>query len=251
VSWVCPTLSRPHRLQELAKSWERCQPQTHLYVRLWAGDPLRKEYQALSWPKMFKFYDSDAKGCGEALNDFFERHPDEEFYGFIADDIVLRTRGGCELLQSLAAPFFVAYPNDCLQRWKMATHFCIGGDLVREVGWFAHPEMEHGEIDVVWYNIATHCGLLRYEPRVIFQHKHYLSGQASWDEVYSASYSQTANRPDSAMAKRDHDRLLKWFEADLKALLVKIQREVFVACEDWESWKKEDEANALVLRSPA
>jgi len=252
MSWVCPTFGRPDRLEELARSWVKCQRQTRLYVRLWTGDPMYLEYKKRKWPKQLVFYDSDAKGCGEALNDFFQRHPDEPWYGWVADDIVLRTPGGCELLQGLAEPFFIAYPNDCVQRHRIPTHYCIGGDLVREVGWLALPGLEHGFIDNVWGTLGRSSGLLRYEPRVIFQHKHFLTGQADYDEVYAASYAPGAQTPGTEMHERDLARYRDWVDSgEATSLLKQVLGEVFVACEDWEAWEQEDKANGPVLRATA
>ena len=58
--WICPTFQRPHRLQELAESWDRMERGKELYVRLWSGDPKLKEYRAITWPKNWRFYVSDA-----------------------------------------------------------------------------------------------------------------------------------------------------------------------------------------------
>ena len=248
--WVCPTLGRPERLAELARSWERCQPSTKLAVRLWEGDPRLDEYREMKWPKSWHFYRSEKKYLGPALNEFFAAYPDEETYGFIADDIVLRSPGGLELLESLAQPFFVVYPNDCLQRHKLCTHFCLGGDLVRELGWLALPMVRHS-VDLPWYNIARNTGLLRYEPRVIFQHKHFLVGSAEKDSTYGILYKGNVLAPNSELYEEDMNQLRRWLNAKegqgLAQSVLKALRLVTVRSEDWEEWAEQDRADAIVV----
>lgn len=244
--WICPTFGRPQRLKELARSWERCQPATRLHVRLWRGDPCYLEYKTLKWPHTWRFYDSDMKGCGEALEEFFELHPEEPFYGFVADDIVLRTKGGMEHLQALAIPFFIAYPNDTIQRQHHCTHFCIGGDLVREVGFFAHTGFGHGFIDTVWMSVGLSTGLLRYAPHVIFQHKHFFTDPALHDETYRASYADASSKePDTVMHLADYERYQKYLRDEHEAIVQRIQRELFVQCEDWDEWLSPEEKSRI------
>ena len=246
--WICPAFGRPHRLKELARSWERCQPATRLNVRLWRGDPFYLEYKKLNWPQTWRFYDSDAKGCGEALNEYFELHPDEPFYGFVADDIVLRTKLGLEHLQALAIPYFISYPNDTIQRHRICTHFCIGGDLVREAGFFAHTGFHHGYIDMVWLRIGLEAGLLRYAPHIIFQHKHFLVKTAEWDETYAASYgAPDSKQPDTLISMADGEMFEKYLKEQHPSIMQRIHRELFVNCEDWDEWLTPEEKIRLGL----
>lgn len=249
--WICPTFDRPQRLKELARSWERCQPAHKLFIRLWRGDPSYLEYKSMKWPQLWRFYDSDAKGCGEALNEFFLQHSNEPFYGFIADDVVLRTKGGLEHLQALAHPFFIAYPNDTIQRHRHCTHFCIGGDLVREVGFFAHTGFNHGFIDAVWYAIGLETGLLRYAPQIIFQHRHFLTRLVPRDNTYAASYgADDSTRPDTVVAQVDEERFEKYMKDEHPEIVKRVRQELFVACEDWDSWLTPEE-KSVVLQSTA
>lgn len=252
--WVCPTLGRPERLSELARSWERCQPHTKLAVKLWVGDPRLEDYAKHKWPKGWHFYRSEVKYLGPSLNEFFKTYPEEKSYGFIADDIVLRTKGGLELLESLAEPFFVVYPNDCLQRNRLCTHFCIGGDLVRELGWFTLPQMMHS-VDMPWWNLGRNTGLLRYEPRVVFQHKHFLTGQAERDSTYEVTYKKDRNQPSTELHAQDHAKLEAWCNGKHAPCLAKdvlhVMRLVTVGCEDWDEWDAQDRADSIVVPQAA
>ena len=184
MAWCCPTIMRPERLARLAESWERNAPEDVLYVRIWADDPRRADYENIIWPDNFQLYSSDKKWLGAALNEFYHLHPGEPSYGFIADDIVLRTKGGIRILEETAGEWFVAYPNDTIQRERLPTHFCIGRKLLETVGFFIHPFFKHDFIDCVWHGIGLHTGLLRYCPQVIFEHQHVLNEKAVMDATY-------------------------------------------------------------------
>lgn len=244
--WICPTLGRPERLQELAKSWNRMQPDTKLIVRLWDGDVRLEAYSKLKWPATWHFYTSSKKYLGPTLNEFFEAYKEEETYGFIADDVVLRTPSGLEHLEAMAAPFYIAYPNDCLQRYRLCTHFCIGGELVRELGWFALPDMLH-MVDMPWYNIGRNTGLIRYCAQVIFQHKHFLTGTVEKDDTYSVTYRGNVNRPNSQLYLQDHGNLKKWLEKGLALDAIKALRVATVMSEDWDEWEAQDKVDALIV----
>lgn len=187
--WFCPTYQRPERLRELADSWVKYEPETPLTIRLWEKDPRLADYQAQTWPENWTFYISDTKYFSAALNEFFARHPDESVYGFIADDIVLTGSGGLEYLAAMANPFFIAYPNDTLTRHFLPTHWCIGGELARTLGWIAPPFLRHLYTDNVLKMLGQSCGLLRYAPHVVFYHKHFISNRSKFDAAYSEMYS--------------------------------------------------------------
>lgn len=190
--WFCPTYQRPEGLLELADSWEKYQPGKQLIIRVWEDDPRGADYARIAWPESWEFYTSPAEAFTPALNEFFAKYPNEENYGFIADDIRLTSEGTLEYLEMLASPFFLAYPNDTIQRDRLCTHYCIGGDLVRLMGWFSPPFLQHSYTDQVWKLLAGKTGLLRYAPHAVFYHKHFLvSGRkAKFDASYAKIYNE-------------------------------------------------------------
>ena len=240
MSWFCPTFQRPERLAELAMSWEMHEQGRKLYVRVWEGDPRRDDYLNITWPEGWELYVSPAEWCGEALEEFYQKYPDEEFYGFIADDIVLRTPKGLEKLERLAEDWSLAYPNDTIQRHHLATHFCIGGELVREVGFLVPYGMKHNYLDVVWMHLGMNLGALRYCPDVIFQHKHFLRGVAEMDDTYKRIYSD----PQTQVAELEAEgkaALEQFMEKDLRGILERVLRKQRKLFENPEKWEARDE----------
>lgn len=188
--WICPTFQRPDRLKELAESWEKHQQGKELMVRVWDEDPFCDDYLSTTWPSGWNLYESPEKGAGEALNGAFSEWNDEECYGFIGDDIVLKTTGGLEILEEASKPYFAAYPNDTLQRNNLCTHFCVGSELAKIMEGIVPPMFKHNYMDVGLANIAIPFQLLRYCPQVIFQHRHFINGHVDKDDTYKAIYPE-------------------------------------------------------------
>ena len=199
MSWFCPTFQRPDRLAQLALSWECCQPETELFVRVWDKDPMRSKYFEFNWPETWTLYRSSAEWCGDALRDFYKRYPNEDFYGFVGDDIILRTKGGLDALEASARKGKIAYPNDMFQRDKLCTHFCIDGDLVRMLGYWVPKGFRHQYLDCVWHIIGLNTGLLRYHPEVIFDH---MNPFAKQDEQYVDDTTRKAHGQEEGALKR-------------------------------------------------
>lgn len=183
--WMCPTFQRPDRLKELAEAWKRTAAGEPLYVRIWTEDKYKDEYFAHTWPEEWVLYESDAEWCGEAIQEFFTLYPGADSYGFIGDDVVPCTDGWVKELESAAGAWFVAYPNDTIQRHGLCTHAVIGGELLRTLGWWVPPGFKHHYLDQVWMNVGGNCGLLRYCPQVTFYHKHPVVKRVKTDAVYA------------------------------------------------------------------
>ena len=230
--WFCPTFQRPERLAALAVSWNKCAKKKPLAVRVWKDDPRLKDYFSISWPKGWDLYVSEAEYCIEAVNEFFEQHPGQGSYGFIGDDVVLRTPWGLDKLERLAEGKFLAYPNDLIQRNRLCTHFCMGGDLARVLGWVMPPQFKHGYTDLALFNIGINSGILRYAPEVIFDHQHIHVGKAEMDDTYERAEMHT------------EPGRIAWEEYakdELGKDVVKVLHFLHAGVEDPESWGYKDE----------
>lgn len=116
-------------------------------------------------------------------NDAFRRHPNEAWYGFIADDVVPLTPDWDVRLIEEAGSHGMAVPaggHDV----NGAPHFVLGGDLVREIGWLSLPGLDRLYIDTVWQRIAEARGTLKRVPDVVLEHRHFSNGKALMDDTY-------------------------------------------------------------------
>ncbi len=215
--WLCASRGRPERLKEMCKSWEETVTKpSKLTVRLDEDDPVLREYFEKTWPKSWNLYvDAPLRGAAQSHAWAFERFPNEPFYGALGDDIILHTPGWNKTLEAEAGAWHLAYPDDGVQGKKLATHPCIGGDLLRALGYWALPQLHHFYVDTTLHVIAAHLKLLRYCPHVLFEHKHPINGKAKDDATYKRSAQHW-----------DHDSgvFYSWLHNGAKHDIAKVQR---------------------------
>ena len=178
--WLLPSLGRPERAQRVAEAAR----DTKITLRLHKGDPRLKDYLRIEWPSKWKVVVGPRLSLTETLNEAFRENPRERQYGFLADDTIPSPSDWSQRLQTVAGRDFVAYPDDGLHGEKLCTHFLIGGDLMRSVGFWCLPGLKHNFLDTVWYVMGSKLGVLRYVPEVKFEHLHPLAGKAEQDETY-------------------------------------------------------------------
>ena len=243
MAWLCPTFQRPHRLAELANSWVKHCAGSKLYVRVWKDDPKKEEYFSIEWPEEFELFEGDYQGAGESLQQMWRMRPDEKCYGFIGDDIVIRTPNAVERLEREAGDWYIAYPNDTFQRNRLPTHFCVGGKLTNVVGWLVPNGIRHGYMDLPMLNLGLNTGLLRYCPDIIFQHKHFLlDDTVERDAVYAVMYKEDGQLQETPWVTDDHERLQRYYDKQLKDDMIKVTRALIREFEhenEWYAWDLE------------
>lgn len=80
----------------------------------------------------------------------------------------------------------VVYGNDLFQRDLLPTAPGISADIVRELGWYAPPELQHWYCDNFWLELGKRSGRLAYLPDVIIEHRNVQAGKAPDDATYQA-----------------------------------------------------------------
>jgi hypothetical protein len=186
--WILPSLGRPERAQEVAEAAQ----DVPINLRLHWGDPRLEDYMKVKWPKAWSVVTSERLSLCETLNWCLKDYPrgkNADFYGFLADDTIPSPSDWADELEHYAGRWNIAYPDDGVHGKDLCTHFCIGGDLVREVGWLALPGLKHSYVDTVWSVIGANLGLLRYKPRVKFNHAHPINKKAEQDATYRVGQS--------------------------------------------------------------
>ncbi len=187
--FILPTISRPENVTRLIESYRGVQECAPVVVFTWRDDPQFDAYRRIEWPEEWDvLIEKERYTAGDAMRRAFSYQPHADYYGFLADDIVFETKFA-EPLAEAATPCYVAYPDDGLQHEKLCTHFVIGGDLVRELGYWVLPGLQHSGIDVAWHVVGLNADVLRYCPEVRYVHIHPLAGRAETDEIYEYAKS--------------------------------------------------------------
>ncbi len=173
--WVVPSRSRPHNIQRLAK----CEASTSFLLMLDDNDPMLGGYAPL--PDNWHVRVNERMPLSAIYNAAFHEFSDLDWLGIFADDVTPETPGWDTKLIEMAGSDGMAYGDDGI---GAPTHFCLGGDLVREMGWLAYPGLNRLYIDTIWRDIAESRGVLRYLPDVKVTHMHPSVGRAPMDAIY-------------------------------------------------------------------
>lgn len=178
--WILPTRSRPANLKRAMENY----PDAPVCVVWTAGDPDLPEMEAMPLPKMWQVFIAEENSTVPSLlNQVFEAHPEEDYYGFIGDDVIPPKEPWWDELGDCAYPSFFAFPKDEYHGGANAPHFAVGGDLVRATGWLAAPWYDHNFIDTTWYVLAQELKARRYLPDLAFKHIHPILGGED-DKIY-------------------------------------------------------------------
>jgi len=153
---------------------------TRALLRLDNDDPLLRDYlrMGIDWEIVV----DKRVSLSEVYNEVFPRNLD--WYGFLADDVIPDTPGWDLLLIEAAGKDGLAFGDDGINQGSFATHFVLGGDLVRSVGWLALLGLDRIYIDTVWNDIAAERNVLRFLPHVMLRHHHFSNRSALMDKTY-------------------------------------------------------------------
>lgn len=181
--WVLPSRGRPKNIERLSKVWEFTGATTSVYLRLDEDDPALSSYRDIVLPDTWHFITGSRVPLSEIYREVYELFQERSWFGFIADDVVPETHLWDVTLIRRAMPDKMVVPAGGHDQFS-TPHFVLGGDLVRDIGWLALPELDRLYIDTVWADIAEARGVLYYEPEVVLSHRHFSNRMAAYDATY-------------------------------------------------------------------
>jgi hypothetical protein len=213
--WVLATRSRPDNCARFIQAWQQTQARTPVYVRVDQDDPELKIITQLPWPKEFVIAVGARAGLSKSINELYEKFPNEPWYGLLADDLLPHTMFWDQQLVDSAGTDKISYPNDQGQNILLPTHPCVGGELIRNIGWFGLPACYHFFVDTVWQYIGQHLNNLQRLDSVVVEHLHYSYGKSSQDLVYQQSASRY---------QTDKHNYKEWINNDGGQLIQKLKK---------------------------
>lgn len=181
--WILTSLGRPDRIEELVASYAWGHHST-VYLTLYEKDKHLKAYLDKVWPVGWRIEVVPMPGNGPTYNEMLRRYPNEDTYGFLADDQVLESDDMLRVLETHAGDWNISYPNDGHWGESLPTMPCIGGELARAVGYLAPPHFTHWAIDTAWGELGKRLGALRYLEHLHYTHENPVWGTAPDDETY-------------------------------------------------------------------
>lgn len=189
MTWFCPSLGRPNNLKRLADLWETAGV-TKLHVRLMEDDKELDKYLSISYPDAWEIKIGKRLFLSQMLNEFADENPKENCYGFIGDDVVPITNNWARRLEEEAGDWFLSFPDDEIHHGNLCPHMCVGGELLRAIGWWGNPLLHHSFIDNTLMTIGASLELCQYVEEVKFEHWHPIIEKADMDNTYWAAQKE-------------------------------------------------------------
>jgi hypothetical protein len=139
---------------------------------------------------------------------------------WVADDHVFRTPGWDKLmlgaLEDLGGSGWV-YPDD-KRRNDVPEIWMCSSDVVKALGWFANPAVEHYYLDNSIAELGKRAGLIRWCPQAVIEHLHY---SVCKDTEHDAVYSET----EAAFGEKDLAAWQEWRASKLAHEVAVLRRE--------------------------
>ena len=186
---VVPSRARPGNARRLAAAFRQTADfdSTDLVFAVNDDDPDLRAYQELSDEDPWAGLTVVPEGLrvGPILNAVTAAMaPFSAYLGFMGDDHLPRTAGWDKALcAALDGEAGVAYGNDLHQGENLPTACVISSLLVRTLGFFVPPTLEHLYLDDFWKLLGV-TTRLAYRPDVIIEHLHPEARKAPVDETY-------------------------------------------------------------------
>lgn len=210
---ILPTKGRPESLKRFIAAYNATGGTLPISVILDADDAYR--YASIVLPEHWKRVSvPTGTTLGGIFAKVFQKYPYEAFYGMVADDVIPSSQGWDVIMSDTCQPDKIVWGLDDLQNENLPVHPFIGGDLVRKLGWWAAPGLNHWFVDNVWKNVADALGCGVYLSDVQMPHHHYINGLAPMDRTYR-------EQPDHAVDERAYRRFMNdQFPAIIKSFEV-------------------------------
>jgi hypothetical protein len=213
--WSLPTRGRPESLKRFINCYKDTNASSTVYVRVDDDDVSLNDYMQVKLPDTFELIVGPRIGLKSSMEEMFHKYPNEPWYGLAADDLIPKTQYWDQLLVNEAGLKRIAYPNDMGKDPTLPTHPVIGGNLVRAVGWFGHPDCYHFYLDNAWKFIGERLeNIVRLED-VVVEHLHYSFKKSSKDQTY---LDQKPNM------QTDGEAFNKWIVEHGNSLIANLQK---------------------------
>lgn len=183
--WILASRGRVENIKRFLDKWKETVATTPVYFRIDECDPDIENYQKLSYPSNWTIVIGKRCRLGGAMNELFQNHPDRDWYGLLADDLIPQTKFWDVRLIEAAGKSFISQANDLTRKPQNCCHPVIGGDLVRAAGWFALPDCTHYCVELPWKEVTKrNPKVLKYLEDVIVEHAHWRFDKAEFDSTY-------------------------------------------------------------------
>ena len=184
---ICPARNRPENIKRLGMNLRLMDTRSDILV---AADEDQKELYSPMWGLKFEFGPNLL--LGPKLNYYAMQYVDEyDAIFFISDDNMARTHYWDSLMLDELSKLGsgIVYPNDLVMGNLLPTSVLISTDIVRELGYFCPPTLDHLFLDNYWLTLGEKLGRVKYCEDIILEHLHPCAGRTEWDDQYKQNTS--------------------------------------------------------------
>lgn len=217
--WLLPTRNRPRAVEATIAAMEAAGevPETAVMV----DGPMYD----IKWPANWHVHESYGHlEMQRALNALFRLYPHEKSYGILTDQSRPITPHWASKLEHAAGDGFIAMCNTTKPRTnprtglRRVTTICVGGDLVRAIGWIWLDRVCHLYGDDAWEDIGYALNCIKFVPDVVIQALLKRDGEVEIDANHrrvwkGKSYMATDAQEFAAWKDRDFPALIEKLEA--------------------------------------
>lgn len=137
---------------------------------------------------------------------------------FVADDYTFDTPHWdtlmLDILEDMGGTGMV-FPEN--QHRPLPAIVMISSDIIRELGWFAQPQLKHYCLDEVWNFLGRRADLIRKARDVVVKHHHYMVDPFQpRDETYSVT--------EEAYAQQDVAKFREWMGTEGPGMAARLRR---------------------------
>lgn len=191
--WIFATRNRVDNCKRFIRLWKETEASSPVYLRLDDDDPALEEMKSLPWPKEFILNIGPRVRLAGSMEEMFKNYPNEPFYGLLADDLMPGTLHWDQKLINAAGLDNLSYADEVFEKRIRICHPCVGGDLVRHVGFFAVPGIRHFCTDTFWEELYHYFGKENRQYDVTLAHAHFNFNQSARDQTYDESQAIKTN----------------------------------------------------------
>ncbi len=217
--WLLPTRNRPRAVEATIAAMRATGEVPEVAVMV--DGPM----YALDWPKNWHVYESYGHlEMQRALNELLRLHPNENSYGILTDQSRPITPQWATKLEQAAGTGSIAMCNTTKPRTnprtglRRVTTVCIGGDLVRAIGWIWLDRVCHLFGDDAWEDIGYALNCIKFVPDVVIQALLKRDGEVEIDANHHRKW-----RGKSYMGT-DAEAFEEWKAAEFPALIERLAR---------------------------
>jgi hypothetical protein len=186
--FILPSRGRPEEYGRFVVNYHLTKMTSPVLVCVDEDDPRLKDYQRIRGSMNIKLRVGPRQHIGPLMNEVFNEHPNEPWYGLMADDVIPPpyTRWD-QVLVHYAGSTNLSFPDDGVYHEVIATHPIIGGEAVRAMGFIAYPGMNHYFIDTWWSEVMRGLNRCYYIPDFKLDHDQHIG--AKIDTTFKEGFS--------------------------------------------------------------